>query len=627
MTARFGESFNPDQTSRVKVLDQENKVPEYVDFGRNIRSLLKGQDQETGEIKTAWPECPRGLMDLEDFFNSAKNAVAAEWQNASADLLQDKYQEWLGQIPDIEENQSIIRLLSNPQELDDKLKIQQLGEIEGLKNVLPEAWKTLVVASSERQLAVLTVLRHWLKNDLQAEDLAKLGSSREEMEILLDASGVTGKYIDHAYVKQIELAQEPGGTAATKWGGRAGAEYLYNLYKSPHNNDLETKSFSEVFAGEWPQIVNGLKFLSGKVVKYLANGKLPANYRGLPEFINHLITLYDSHEHSPKKINEIWRDLDVKINELAQAGCPIMFIPGDTVGVTGDANKVDIELRFGYRPPELNEFESSLEDFRQIAQGLVDRHQDKLDERYEVPKMLLNQQPLAFGSSLQYNTPAETGGERMVSHVSVNNELARVNHFPIIKKLFPERFKQLEEKEYLLASNLDTVLHETAHFVMSQDDEVVSQRTGGGTDGTLMDEVKAETVSMLLLQERLKTMDKAEADQLAEKQFYAKLFMVLDYLANKSSEKGTDGERYFYPGLAIVQRLMDKGILIEEQGEYKISDPVKGLEAIADLGQEVLDRFYLNEDSDRYQASRYAKELRAKKDDPRIRRLIDKMKS
>jgi hypothetical protein len=273
------------------------------------------------------------------------------------------------------------------------------------------------------------------------------------------------------------------------------------------------------------------------------------------------------------------------------------------------------------------EIEQSLEEFRQIAQGVIDKNQDKIAEPNKVPKMVLNLQPLSFGSSLQFNTPAETGDERMVSHLNVNNELARINHFPIIKKLFPEKFAQLNQKQYLASSNLDTALHEIAHNVIATEDEAVGKRIGAGTEATVLEEIKAESVSMLLLKEYLKNKDSSEAAEVAEKQFFAKLFMVLDYLANKSSEIGTDGERYFYPGLAIVERLLDQGVLVEENGEYRVTDPQKGIEVIADLGQEVLNKFYLNENSDRFQASRYVKDLRTKKDDPRIRKLIDRMKS
>jgi hypothetical protein len=41
--ARFGESFHPDQTSRVKILEKEIKVPGYVEFSHKIRDLLKGK--------------------------------------------------------------------------------------------------------------------------------------------------------------------------------------------------------------------------------------------------------------------------------------------------------------------------------------------------------------------------------------------------------------------------------------------------------------------------------------------------------------------------------------------------------------------------------------------------------
>lgn len=624
--ARFGENFNPDHASRVNVLDQEQKVPEYVEFGRRIRSLLKGQDQETGEIKTNWPECPHGLTDLEDFFNAAKGAVSQEWGKQVDGVLQGKYQEWLQQIPETEDNQPVIDLLHNTEQIEKNLKIQQLGELEGIRTTLPEAWRTLVMVSSERQLATLSVLRHWLKNDLNDEDLTKLGLSRPEMEIMLDAGGVLGKYIDHAYVKQIELADQPSGTAKSKLGQRQGAEYVYDLYQSPHGNKTTLMSFSEVFAGEWPKIVNGLKSLAKKIEGMIKDGTLTDNYKGLPDYIETLVNLYDSKETSPEKLQEIWEALNIKMNQLAASGCPLMIIPGLSVGVTGDANKIDVDLRLGFRTEGVKKLEESVEEFRQITQRLDEHYQDHLGGSFTVPKMTFNLQPLAFGGNLQLFTIAETGVERIVSHVNASNELAEVNHYPIMRQLFPEKFSALNKSEYLMAVNLDTALHELGHNVLPSENPSVFKRLGASTEAIILDEIKAETVSLFLLREKLKTLDVAPARELAERQFFAKLVGMLDYVANNSSEKGSDGEHYFYPGLVILERLMDKGVLIKQGDKYAVTDPQQGIEVIADLGQEVLDNYYLNPKATPQDARRYIRNLRSKKDEIRIKGLREQIK-
>ncbi|MFA6304210.1 MAG: hypothetical protein WCV73_03780 [Patescibacteria group bacterium] len=618
MAPRFGESFNPDQGSRVNVLDQEAKVPEYVEFGRNIRSLLKGQDQETGEIKTNWPECPKNLHNLEDLLIASQDAVTSEWEKVVAPLLQEKAQEWIASIPDDEEHQDLIKLLANPQEFDNNIKTQQLGVLEGLKQFSPEAWRSLVLVSSERQLACLSLLRHWLKNDLSEDDLQKIGMTKVELEILLDAGGILGKYIDHAYVKQIELADEPGGTSATKLGQKKGAEFIYDIYRSADGNEVDHKAFSTVFAGEWPKIVDGLKMLSHKVEALITEYKLPESYKKLPPYLDHLISIYASQETSPKKIFDLWNELDLKMNELAANGCPLMIIPGFCVGVTSDANKVDVELRLGFRTPEIKELEGLMDNFREIAQNILDGHQDKLAKAYKIPRMVLNVQPFGFGSSLQLFTLAETGNNRMVSHVNLNNQMALKGHWPIIEKAFSMDDLNMTQEEYKEAINLETALHEIGHNVMPTEDEAVLKRVGGGADGTVLEELKAEGVGMLIFMKSLEDKTPEEAEEAIKKEFFVKLITACDYLANNSSDKGSDGERYYYSGLAMIDRLLVSGAITMENGRYHIIDASKGVESIARLGQEILDRFYLSENSGKKEVKDYIGSLRKKKNAPEI---------
>ena len=61
------------------------------------------------------------------------------------------------------------------------------------------------------------------------------------------------------------------------------------------------------------------------------------------------------------------------------------------------------------------------------------------------------------------------------------------------------------------------------------------------------------------------------------------------------------------------------------------SDVVLALEGFrgkeeSPLGKEVLDRFYLNPESTRQNVKKYVKDLRSRKDESRIQRLIDKLK-
>lgn len=617
MSERFGELFNPDHSNRVNVLNDSLELLEYVDFSRRLRNVLK-QESSDKEGRLNWPECPQNINSLENYIDATKQFVSEKWQESASILLQEKANEWLDLIPKSEENKELIQLLSNSQEFDDKLRIQQLGKLEGLRNFSPDGWRGLVLASSERQLAVLSLARHWLKNGLTDEQIKSWGMTKRELEILLDAGGVLGKYIDHAYVKQIELADEPGGTKQTALckkltgGERDGLSFLYDVPRSPHSSEYDLKTYGEVFTGEWPKIASGLKAMAKKVAELLRTRELPESYQYLPAYVEKLIDLYQSKEKSPLNLDKQWREIEILQRELVKAGCPLMLIPGATAGVTADADKIDVDFRLGYRTKEILELESLIEQNRYliIAQQIVDGYREKLKEIVNVPEMIFNVQPFSFGSNLQFQTSAEAGEEVTLSHVNVNNEVAKEEIMPIINKSFPFEKYGIDPAEYNQLVNVDTVLHEIAHNIMPNDDESVQERVGHGLSAAILDEIKAETVGMIVFKKSLEGLPEDKAKDKINKAFYAKLLTVCHYLANKSSDKGTDGEKYYLSGLAVVNRLLESGAISFKNGQYKIIDADLGINEVSKLGQELLDNFYLNENSTGSHVTFYINKLR-----------------
>lgn len=623
--ARFGESFAPDPESRVHILDQETQVPEYVDFGRNVRKLLRSSVEGIDYSKHEnWPECPKNLKNLDDLLESAKIAVANHWQETSSQLLGQKFEEWLAALPDTPENQPVRKLLQDPRSLDEKIKIYQLGELKDLRNILPDAWRTLVMLSSERQLATLSLLRYWVKDQMTDSDAQNIGTTKQELEVMLDAGGILGKYADHAYVKQMEMADLPGGSASSRLSSELGGEFVY---EDRSRGRMIRRAYAEVFPGEWPRIIRGLGFVQEKVQKLLSENKLPQSYAMLPDYLKTLIELYSSTETSPEKLKVMHDEVDRQMTALVSAGCPMMFLVGATADVAGSAGKVDVDLRLGIITEGLKAFDKEIDAQTQIAQNLIEKNKNALDNKnFKVPRLILNDQPLAFGTNLQYFTPAESGEISMVSHVNVNNEVARVNHPPLIQRLFPERFKTLSLPEYMRAINDDTVRHEIGHNVMPTEDEAVKARIGTGKPADVLEELKAETVSMILSRERQKQLPKESRADFAQEQFFTKVIVLADYLANKSSDPGSDGEAYYYTGLAIVDQLLSQGVLAEEGDGYRIADPQKGIAIVSQMGNDILKRFYTNTESTPQEAKKYVQAIKKREQDPQIQKFISKLK-
>jgi len=302
---RFGESFpqGADPTNRMDTKNNEERenIPAYTKFGLEIRDVLKMKVEKEG-----WPGLPNPeqINTAEDIFEIAKNEVNKTWEDSIRVLIENKVEEWKRDIKnDDSETEAALDLLNNPEELSKSLSLHQFGVLETLRTVNPEAWRTLVVASSERQLASIAVMEHWLKYGNQ-ENLQviceKIGLSLEELKLFVDTAGILGKYIDHAYVKQIELGDLPGGSEETKMGEEEGAQYLYDLYKDPRSEDVDVKTYTDVFPFEWEKIKSRLEMLSSRAKLSSEEGRLPANYQDFAAYLQKIAQVYGSETIEPE---------------------------------------------------------------------------------------------------------------------------------------------------------------------------------------------------------------------------------------------------------------------------------------------------------------------------------------
>jgi hypothetical protein len=59
-------------------------------------------------------------------------------------------------------------------------------------------------------------------------------------------------------------------------------------------------------------------------------------------------------------------------------------------------------------------------------------------------------------------------------------------------------------------------------------------------------------------------------------------------LKEKSSSPGSGGERYYYAGIAMVERLLEAGVIVRKGERYQMVDAKKGVETLAKMSDEIL---------------------------------------
>ena len=614
--ARFGEGFPEhfDASNRLTPFrEKQTELPEANTFGIKIREALKLEKEQ-------WPECPP-VQNVEEFFNAAKEIVTKQWAKKVTPFLNEQCSAWAEQLEggdlDVQETQE---MLSDPKGLEEKLQMQQFQLLEGeLRKQLPEAWRSLLLASSERQLASVALSREWLKNMPETE-VSKLGMTKAELEIFLDIAGIFGKYIDSAYIRQVELADLASGSLPTALGGQKGADRLYDLQRDRSRDELDIKTYPEVFPFEWSHMVPAFRALAQKVRERTIRGDLPAHYTQFAEHLDLLSKTYGSTEKDPSTLRAEWKQLMADAKILEKTPLPIMIIPQACPAVAGDAEKVDVEIRLGIRTPETKSYESAAQYITLKGQQILDAAQDKFAAQRTVPPLTLNIQPFAFGPNMYWYTRGESDDKRIFSHTDAVRDVARKSEMPCLQKLFKKEF---DPTSYMDASIMATVLHETGHFIPPKGDDNVKKRIEKQLP--FFEEFKAWTVGTKIFRESdpkeatLKNYDR-------ETVFYALLGVHLDYLKNKSPREGKSGERYYMCAVAFLLELLDKNILKKEGAAYIIEDTEAGLQAIANIGDRIFHN-YTKDDSTVEECTNYVAQIRSAKNDPRLREILNILKA
>ncbi len=591
---------------------------DHMNIGQEVRDLLKQDGSEFG-----YGEINSTTNSIESFLSEANQRVTEAWNRSVIPALAERW----SMIADVLESRGgvqadVIALFRDPKLLESKMRISQYGVMESLRGVLPDIWKELVVLSSERQLAAVVLARErWygLSEEKRQEFARVMGLEQpKEVEVVLDCAAFLGKFIDHAYLKQIELADAPGGSSPTPLGGTSeGVRYLYDVPEESRDGIVKKNTFRDVFPHEFERFGISCQVLAKKIKRSVADNSLPQTYKELPDYLDFLAETYASAENDPEKIFKNYHDLVSRSRKLAlESKCPMMLIPQACDSVAGDAGKIDVELRLGVRTLESLKLEEKLNQFRALADEYLKSAAHDLVGEWDVPPLLVNYQPFAFGPNNYFRTRGEAGDEQILAHTNAVEDVALVKAFPALQKVF---VGIPSEKDFLAATLIDNTLHEFGHRLVPDTDEKVKERTGGNK---IIEELKADSGDMKIVEMALMA---GNPPVNAEHQLMAKLGDVCDYLQNKSSEPGTGGERYYFDGVAIITRLFDKGIVREVAGgKYEVTDHRAGVREVAALADEVLHLYRAGKPED---FTALAGVIKAQSEDKRVRDFVAKLKA
>lgn len=600
----------------------------YVETAREVRSKLRASLVNT-EGNTEWPPVPE-FDSIEALFEAAKDEVDARWQAHVRSVVDAKLVEWLPRIPEDSRYDHLRNTLNNPAEVEQRLRIQRLENLEDLQSILPEVWYALLHLQHEHLMAGASLVRHWLqqiKSDNQKSDqLKNAGMTVEELKVMLDLHGLTAKHFDHAFIKQLDFTAQvksqgqllPSRKRPDEQGKELevkGDRFFYRF--GPDQDHAHEQTFRETFPTEMPRIVQNLHRMADRVEAMVQQHVLPPSYEELSIFLHRVAITYGSMSTDPDRLYDLYQEkLDQAAADLVASGCPILLTPQTISGVGG---RTEFDMRMGIRTPNTRKLDELLDDHWRHYREFHDQHRDHFGKWYEMPNSTMNYQPFAHGSNLMVTTRGQSSRKLIVNHVDDIRAASLVHDLPLLKRVMAD---EIDEETYLEAVIQDTALHEGSHMVDSRyDAQGIGKRVSLSRKCTALEETKAETFSLWPLA-RLDEEGELPEDEL-EKFLTAKLGGALYNLQQKSMEPDTGGEPYFLSGLAVCRALLQSGALVREGDKYRIADARKGVRALADLGEEIYRTFYFNEESTVENAEAYAVGMREYLKEEDVKALVD----
>lgn len=550
------------------------------------------------------------LSSLEDLFSTADRRTFGIWEGKIRTYWADQWS-----FPDDLNRQADghpkIGNLLQPELMVQSVVDQDLTHLEALRWISPVTWQSLLQASSKRQQDKLDIARGMMLS-LPDDNLYRFDITKNEFDLFFKVAAETGELIDQAYFQQVKLADLPGGSAQTRLGkaGIFGNEFVYE-------KDNRVLAYRNVFGPYWPMVGDRLVTLS----KWASSLDLPKHSNGLPSYLEQLGKAFLSTTASPGKTFKIWYKLVDLCRKLAQDGCPIIIIPPTTPMVAGEANKVDVELRFCLQTPETREWTGYLKKYQETAQKLSDKFEStgmygKGMKKHRISSLIATIQPFAFGSGLHFKVRGEAGIG--VIHIDNISDIALRTEFPLLKNLFD--FDGLDEDEFVQKAIELVVTHENGHEVGTN-----LEKLGESNAIDVLDEYKAELVGMKIIY------DGFDGRWINERQANNYLLTYISGLCNsirKSGISGSSGERYYYSAAVILWALLKNGIIVRNgNGKYVLTDGKRGLDLLEESAEALLGEVYYNPKMTPEKAIKYVDDLKKEAEYPPLQEFLSRVRS
>lgn len=570
-------------------------IPVFMKNYYRMKDLLAPDLLETGYIGAP-------AKDLPDLFQKAHRHIESIWQREVRPFVDELCREWNREISDTQTD--IKETLKDTANVDRMIHIHQMGALEHLRHIKPDAWYTLLLASSLAQRASISAVRKMI-DTFQADDFRTLCLSRDELRVYLEIAGTTAEAFDLLYLKQIILTDNQdefhliaaeGNDRAYEWiDTKKGESHIlpfFEVFREDTTNISHTlhRKADEIEAG----YVNAKYYTSESALHKLYVFSF-SKLNGLPTFLRRFGELLTSDETDAEFVSDQWNMMMSLVKRMALVDhCPILLFPPLMASVDGDAT-VDLGYRLGLRTRQMEEQEHMFDPYRTYAQEIINANSDALsqDSAYEVPPILVSYQFFATGSDLWWRTQGDSHEDLLMIHPDAIADAAREFYIPLARKFL--HTQELTDDQIIAIITEINGIHEIAHTIMTTYDGEVAKRIGDADESCILEELKANSLTMKLLKKRMESeFGSLENTPDAILRAYINVYLsqLLYFQLYKSSERASGGQRYFYPSLLILNEILEASekdpILKLEDGKLHIEDSIGFINRVDEIADIVM---------------------------------------
>ncbi len=521
------------------------------------------------EMKTKFEKPPQDINSPEELMEKAASSVSEIWQNEIKEIVGELAKFWAEELGNSEIEMYFKRMLNDTNNLEERIRFKYFSELEGIREINPMTWRSLVSISMLRQQQEMELLNRWVKN-IPEEKFADWELDKKELEIALAIVTEIGPLINQTYLKQMQLGfTEKFPEIKSEGSKELGAIYLYELAD-------ETKvAYKNMFPETWPMIAKKFKEIAAKVtLMFPEKGKL------FSEYLIAISNAYELEENDFKINYDAWVEIEQIQKEISASDWRIDLLAGGEPYITKKVNKMDANLVVGLKTKKTKEMKIKCDGYMQIANEILKGYSQMEDE---ILPGSVNMLLFAAGNGTFWRNQGE-GGNGSVSYINSIKEVNQLTILPIYQELFGDcNIDELAE-----LSSIATFNHESGHCFFSLSEEEVKRRVGFFEQYIeMIDEIKADTTGLRIFWEKAKNQPNPEQ---ARKMLQLVVAYCLEYVKTDIRKEG-DIASHKELGSLILTALLESNSLIKDGDKYIIHDVASGFKAITDISDEMLKKF------------------------------------